>query len=106
MTQLEQTIISSAQRHLTAVQAFYAKTIAGTADNDDRDDYQGDHAALYALLEIGHLSESGMSPEGVAALQSIENDAAAAFRASIPDQDTGHQADLTDAKGIPLNIER
>ena len=86
MTQLEQTIIAIAQRHLAAVQAFYAKVCAGTADNDDRDDYQGDHAALYALLEIGHLSESGMSPEGVAALQSIENDATAAFRASMPDR--------------------
>jgi len=79
MTQLEQTIIATAQRHLAAVQAFYAKFSAGTADNDDRDDYQGDHAALYALLEIGHLSESGMSPDGIAALQSIEDDATAAF---------------------------
>jgi len=106
MTQLEQTIIATAQRHLAAVQAFYAKFSAGTADNDDRDDYQGDHAALYALLEIGHLSESGMSPDGIAALQSIEDDATAAFRASSPDQGTGHQAEQTDANGILLNSER
>lgn len=80
MTQLEQTIFERARDHLAAVLAFYGKAKAGTVEEDDRHDYSRDHAALYALLEFGHLRDSGMSAEGRTALLVVEDDAAAALR--------------------------
>lgn len=84
MNQLETTLIELARQHLAAVQAFYAKLQAGTADEEDRNDYGADHGALFALLELGHLADSGMSAEGAQALRVIEDEHAAAVR-EVPD---------------------
>ena len=80
MTKLEQTIIERAHEHLSAVKAFYAQIKAGTTDADARDDYRRDHAQLNALLEFGHMSDSGMSPDGRAALLAVEDADIAALR--------------------------
>lgn len=79
MIHLEQTIIACALDHLRAVKAFYRENETGTT-GDAQIDYQRDHTALYALLELGHLRDSGMSPEGSAALLAVEEDAATSFR--------------------------
>ena len=81
-SKLEQTIVERAREHLKAVKAFYA--LNGNSDEDSRDDYRRDHAQLYALLEFGHLSGCGMSPEGRAALLAVEADCATALRERFP----------------------
>lgn len=79
-TQLEQTITERARSHLGGVRAFYAKAKAGTAAEDDRHDYQRDHAAMNALLELSHWRDSGMSEAGRAMLFAVEVEAAEALR--------------------------
>ncbi|HFL2835920.1 hypothetical protein ACR3H8_33375 [Pseudomonas aeruginosa] len=80
MTQLEQTIAERARAHLAGLQTFYAKAKAGTAVEDDRRDYQRNHAAMDALLELRHWRDSGMSEAGRDALLSVELEAAKALR--------------------------
>jgi hypothetical protein len=76
MTLLEQTILDCARGHLAALNGFFAKIKTGKADEDDRSEFSSRHSSLYALLELGHLHNSGMSVEGCAALLSIEKETA------------------------------
>lgn len=77
MNQLEQTIIERARGYLAGVIYFYAK--GEQADELDRHDFQSNHASLTALLEFGHLADSGMSADAQAQLLAIEAEAAAAI---------------------------
>lgn len=79
MTPLEKVITERARDHLAGVRAFYAKSKAGTAREDARNDYQKDHARLSALLELAHWRDNGMTAEGRDALLAVEIEAAAAL---------------------------
>lgn len=81
MNQLEQTIIREANNYLSSLKAFYEKTQTAVPTEGARDQYASDHAALCALLVLGHIKDSGMSTEAIAAMQAIENEEAASFRA-------------------------
>lgn len=78
--QFDKTLVERARAHLGSVCAFYAKAKAGTAVEDDRREYQKNHAAMNALLELAHWRDSGLSEAGRKALLAVEVDAAAAFR--------------------------
>lgn len=105
MIQLEQTIIARARDHLSAVRAFYTKIKAGTTDDDAQDDYRRDHAALYALLEFGHLRDSGMSAEGRTALLAVEDDAAAALRNHCASTSPGLNVEVRGQNGRTENVD-
>ncbi|WP_421526870.1 hypothetical protein [Pseudomonas brenneri] len=79
MNQLEQTIVAQADSRLTALTAYYALS---EVSEEDAHSFTTDAAQLFALLELGHISGSGMSAEGVAALQAVEDAHAALVRAN------------------------
>ncbi|ELQ8316869.1 TPA: hypothetical protein ACQRHU_005875 [Pseudomonas aeruginosa] len=80
MSQLEQTIVDRARAHLAGVSVFYIRAKAGTAEEVDRRGYERDHAAMNALLELGHWRDGGMSEAGRSALLAVEVEAAVALR--------------------------
>ncbi|HGJ7738036.1 TPA: hypothetical protein ACYSE6_006600 [Pseudomonas aeruginosa] len=82
MTSLEQEIIAIARQELAGVLAFYEKQAGDHVSEEDRTNYLIHHHALTTVLMLGHLHNSGMSLEARAALQQIEDESAAAFRAS------------------------
>lgn len=77
MSKLEQALIDRAKDFMADVLDFYAKEKAGTASDEDRYNFHADHAALSALLEFGHMRDSGMSDEGRSSLSDIERAAVA-----------------------------
>lgn len=80
MNKLESTVVELARRHFASIQSFYNAQGAGRVDDENENSFIGDHGALTALLELGHLSDSGMSLEGVNALLEIEAEHAALVR--------------------------
>ncbi|MEB0222106.1 hypothetical protein [Pseudomonas sp. AB12(2023)] len=79
MNTLEQTIVNQAKSRLAAVSAYWGQ---GGVSEEEVHSYTTDTAQLLALLEIWHISGSGMSAEGIAALQGVEADYAALVRAN------------------------
>lgn len=84
MNKLELTLIGMAQQQLSAVLRFHAKHEARTVTEDDEDEYLRDSGALSALLELGHLSDSGMGEAAVTAMLEVEAKHSAAQRAAHP----------------------
>ncbi|MGN7445332.1 MULTISPECIES: hypothetical protein [Pseudomonas] len=84
MNKLELTLIGMAQQQLSAVLRFHAKHEARTVTEDDEDEYLRDSGALSALLELGHLSDSGMGEAAVTAMLEVEAKHSAAVRAAHP----------------------
>lgn len=86
MNKLETTLIGMAQRHLSAVLDFYEKREAGVTcvEGEDDLDYLRDSGALTGLLELGQMTNSGMSVEARDAMREIEAKHAAAMRALNP----------------------
>ncbi|KSQ21746.1 hypothetical protein APB26_32715 [Pseudomonas aeruginosa] len=86
MTKLEQTIVDNARRELSAVLNFYRKKAENTADADFDDawrEYLGHFNAMNAFLMLAHQNDSGLSSDGIQALLRIEDEHAAAHRASV-----------------------
>lgn len=84
MNKLELTLIGMAQQQLSAVLRFLEKREAGTVTDDDEDDYLRDSGALSVLLELGHVSDSGMGVGAVGAMLEVEAKHSAAVRAAHP----------------------
>lgn len=105
MNQLEQTIIERARDHLNAVKAFYTKVEAGVTEDDARDEYLRDHAALYTLLEFGHMRDSGISAEGRNALLAVEDDAAAALRSHCASASPGLNIEVRVQNGSTGSVD-
>lgn len=84
MNTLELTLISMAQQQLSAVLRFNEKRESGAVSDDDVDDYLRDSGALSVLLELGHVSDSGMSVDAISAMLEIETKHSAAVRAANP----------------------
>lgn len=82
MNTLELTLISMAQQQLSAVVRFNEKRESGAVSDDDVDDFLRDSGALSVLLELGHVSASGMSVDAVSAMLEIEAKHSAAVRAA------------------------
>jgi hypothetical protein len=101
MNELELTLIGMAQQQLSAVLRFHEKQGAGMATEDDQDDYLRDSGALSVLLELGHVTGSGMGSEAVSAMLEIEAKHSAAVRASHP---LGKAADAMTKKFPPRFI--
>jgi len=78
--QFDKTLVERARAHLDSVCAFYTKAKAGTAVEEDRCEYQRNHAAMNALLELAHWRDNGMSEAGRNALLAVEVEAAVALR--------------------------
>ncbi|APC19494.1 hypothetical protein BLL42_27560 (plasmid) [Pseudomonas frederiksbergensis] len=78
MTKLENTLINLARSHLNSVLSYYEAHSAGDNSEEAEADYMGDHGALFALLELGHISDSGIGTEAKAELLEIEAEHAAA----------------------------
>ncbi|NNB33892.1 hypothetical protein [Pseudomonas fragi] len=79
MNTLEQTIVNQAKNRLAVVSAYYGQ---GGVSEEDIHEFTADTAQLLALLEIWHISGSGMSAEGIAALEAVEADYAALVRSN------------------------
>jgi hypothetical protein len=79
MNTLEQTIVNQAKNRLAVVSAYYGQ---GGVSEEDAHRFTTDTAQLLALLEIWHISGSGMSAEGIAALEAVEADYAALVRSN------------------------
>ena len=84
MNNLELTLIGMAQQQLSAVLRFLEKRESGTATDDDEDDYMRDSGALSVLLELAHVSDSGMGVDAVSAMLEVEAKHSAAKRAAHP----------------------
>ncbi|WP_181105299.1 hypothetical protein [Stutzerimonas stutzeri] len=85
MTQLEQTIIANARQDLAAVLDYYQATPSKDAETDGDNawlEYLCRYNAMNALLMLAHQHNSGLSPVGIQTLLEIEEEHAAAFRAS------------------------
>lgn len=80
MTKLETTLIHMARQQLSAVMHFLDKQVGETVTDDDQDDYLRDSGALSVLLELGHVSESGMGEDAASAMRDVEAQHAAAVR--------------------------
>lgn len=80
ISQLEQSLVERARGYLSGVQDFYTKAKLGTAGEQERRDYERDHAAMNALLKLGPCRDSGMSEVGRNALLAVEVEAAVALR--------------------------
>lgn len=78
--QLELTIIQSANSHFEAVFSFFDKIKDGTADLNDQWLFNAEYGALSALLDMGLLSNSGMSLAGRSILRKLEEASSAAYR--------------------------
>jgi hypothetical protein len=74
MAKLEITLIDLARQHLASVLDYYKAQQAGTDSEADENDYMADHGALLALLQLGHVADSGMSTEAIQALREIEGE--------------------------------
>ncbi|HCE8129467.1 TPA: hypothetical protein NHR53_006059 [Pseudomonas aeruginosa] len=86
LTKLEQTIVDNARRELDAVLSFYRKKAENTTDVDFDDawrEYLGHFNTMNAFLMLAHQANSGLSAEGTQALQRLEDEHAAAHRASV-----------------------
>ncbi|SED31929.1 hypothetical protein SAMN05216178_6765 [Pseudomonas saponiphila] len=84
MTELEQTIIESAQKELVAVLAFYKEKASGIAAQDFDEAWQsylGHFHGMNALVAIAHQAHSGLSPEARTVLLKIEEEHGTAYRA-------------------------
>lgn len=79
MNRLEQTIVNQAKNRLAVVSAYYGQ---GGVSEEDAHSFTTDTAQLLALLEIWHISGSGLSAEGIAALEAVEADYAALVRSN------------------------
>lgn len=88
MNTLEQTIVNQAKSRLAAVSAYWGQ---GGVSEEEVHSYTTDTAQLLALLEISHISGSGMSAEGIAALEGVEAEYAAMVRAN---SDHGNHASV------------
>jgi len=84
MNKLESTLIGLAEQHLAAVLRFLKKREAGTASEEDQDEYLRDFGALGGLLELGHMADSGMTADAASAMREIDAKCAAAMRAANP----------------------
>lgn len=82
MTKLETTLIQMARQQLSAVMRFLDKQVGESVTEDDQDDYLRDSGALSVLLELGHVSESGMGEDAASAMREVEAQHAAAVRAA------------------------
>lgn len=86
MTRLETTIVDNARRELDAVLRFYRKKAENTIEADFDDawrEYLGHFNTMSAFLMLAHQPDSGLSAEGVEALLRLEDEHAAAHRASV-----------------------
>ncbi|MDH4602380.1 hypothetical protein [Pseudomonas syringae] len=84
MNKLELTLIGMAQQQLSAVLRFHKNREAGTATDEDEDDYLRDSGALSVLLELGHVTGSGMGVEALSAMLEVEAKHSAAVREAYP----------------------
>ncbi|NMY13414.1 hypothetical protein HBO38_34330 [Pseudomonas veronii] len=78
--QLELTIIQSANTRFEAVFSYFEKIKDGTADLHDQGLFNAEYGALSALLDLGLLSNSGMSLAGRSILRKLEEASSAAYR--------------------------
>lgn len=86
MTQLEQTIVTTARQHQEVLaKHYYPKQKAGFT-RDESEYYDHHRSALTTLLILGHQANSGLGREAVSELLRIESDDAAALGGGVDRQ--------------------
>lgn len=91
MTKLEKTLLSLAQQHLAEIVRLLEAGEGGKVRVQDDVDYLQSTAALTALLELGHLTDSGMSEDAVREMLDVEADHAVVLSAVTLESDGAYQ---------------
>ena len=81
MTKLETTLLNLAHQHLAWVISFLELGSRGQVRPEDEEEFLKCGAALDALLELGHLADSGMSEGAVKRMLEVEGRHAVIMRA-------------------------
>lgn len=81
MTKLETTLLNLAHQHLAGIICLLEVGSGGKVRAEDEESFLQSSAALDALLELGHLADSGMSEEAVKRMLEVEKKHAALLRA-------------------------
>ena len=72
ITQLEQTLIDIATSCLADVLAYSTKRKEGSVTAEDAEAFEEYHIALMTLVQLAHLTKSGLSEDARVALLDIE----------------------------------
>lgn len=80
ITQLEQTLIDIATNCLSNVLEYSAKRSQGDVTAEDAEAFEENHIALMTLVQLAHLTHSGLTEDARTALLDIEEGETALLR--------------------------
>lgn len=83
ITQLEQTLIDIATNCLADVLGYSTKRQQGSVTAEDAEAFDENHIALMTLVQLAHLTQSGLSDDARAALLDIEESETSLLRALV-----------------------
>lgn len=83
ITQLEQTLIDIATNCLADVLGYSAKRQQGSVTAEDAEAFEENHIALMTLVQLAHLTQSGVTGDARAALLDIEESETALLRTLV-----------------------
>lgn len=83
ITQLEQTLIDIATNCLADVLGYSAKRKQGSITAEDAEAFDENHIALTTLVQLAHVTKSGLSEDARVALLDIEESETALLRTLV-----------------------